>query len=182
MNLLVSFLNYWTFNSLVSWFVKQVSRCIIAASTEKITPWKNRLESQEGFEWMVDIMSGKQGWQLLTKFNPDMIRVCSVDRHHCRLTTSAVCKKEVRRVWCLAQLPPLYPAPPGLDCEMGHSSPSRSPRLVYILLYVHRSEMACSGKGGGGGGGWNESVKNRPRIPSEKDRRDRGPPPEQWKC
>ena len=25
-----------------------------------------------------------------------------------------------------------------------------------------------------------ESVKARPRIPPEKDRRDRGPPPEQW--
>ena len=27
-----------------------------------------------------------------------------------------------------------------------------------------------------------ERVKARPRKPSEKDRRDRGPPPEQWKC
>ena len=27
-----------------------------------------------------------------------------------------------------------------------------------------------------------ERVKTRPRKPSEKDRRDRGPPPEQWKC
>ena len=27
-----------------------------------------------------------------------------------------------------------------------------------------------------------ERVKARPRIPPEKDRRDRGPPPEQWKC
>ena len=27
-----------------------------------------------------------------------------------------------------------------------------------------------------------ERVKARPRQPPEKDRRDRGPPPEQWKC
>ena len=36
--------------------------------------------------------------------------------------------------------------------------------------------------GGGGGGGVDERVKARPRIPPEKDRRDRGPPPKQWKC
>ena len=35
--------------------------------------------------------------------------------------------------------------------------------------------------GGGGGGGADERVKARPRIPLEKDQRDRGPPPEQWK-
>ena len=35
---------------------------------------------------------------------------------------------------------------------------------------------------GGGGGGRDETVKARPRIPPGKDRRDRGPPPEQWKC
>ena len=34
----------------------------------------------------------------------------------------------------------------------------------------------------GGGGGGDERVKARPRIPPKKDRRDRGPPPEQWKC
>ena len=40
------------------------------------------------------------------------------------------------------------------------------------------------GDGGGGGGGReaDERVKARTRIPAEKDRRDRGPPPEQWKC
>ena len=27
-----------------------------------------------------------------------------------------------------------------------------------------------------------ERVKAQPRKPPEKDRRDRGPPPEQWKC
>ena len=38
------------------------------------------------------------------------------------------------------------------------------------------------GGGGGGGGGEDERVKARLRIPPEKDQRDRGPPPEQWKC
>ena len=32
------------------------------------------------------------------------------------------------------------------------------------------------------GGEEDERVKARPRKPPEKDRRDRGPPPEQWKC
>ena len=36
------------------------------------------------------------------------------------------------------------------------------------------------GGGGGGGGEVDERVKARPRIPPKKDRRDRGPPPEQW--
>ena len=35
---------------------------------------------------------------------------------------------------------------------------------------------------GNGGGGGDERVKARPQIPPEKYRRDRGPPPEQWKC
>ena len=35
------------------------------------------------------------------------------------------------------------------------------------------------GRGQGGGGDWDERVKARPRILPEKDRRDRGPPPEQ---
>ena len=33
-----------------------------------------------------------------------------------------------------------------------------------------------------GMGGGDERVKARPRIPPEKDRRDHGPLPEQWKC
>ena len=43
-----------------------------------------------------------------------------------------------------------------------------------ILLYVHRSEVAYWGRGGEEG----VRVKARPRIPPEKDRRNRGPPPE----
>ena len=45
-----------------------------------------------------------------------------------------------------------------------------------------RDGLLGTGAGGGGGGGGDERVKARPRIPPEKDRRDRGPPPEQWKC
>ena len=65
---------------------------------------------------------------------------------------------------------------------------------------AHTSDTAVlSGVGGGGhfalrprkrgvllgtgtGGEGDERVKARPRIPPEKDRRDRGPPPEQWQC
>ena len=36
--------------------------------------------------------------------------------------------------------------------------------------------------GDGGGGEDDKRMKARPRILLEKDRRDRGPPPEQWKC
>ena len=36
--------------------------------------------------------------------------------------------------------------------------------------------------GGGGGGGEDERLKARPGKPPEKDRGDRGPPPEQLKC
>ena len=42
--------------------------------------------------------------------------------------------------------------------------------------------MVYWGRGGGGGGGGrgeDERVKAPPWIPPEKDRRDRGPPPEQ---
>ena len=36
--------------------------------------------------------------------------------------------------------------------------------------------------GTGTGRQGDERVKVRPRIPPEKERRGRGPPPEQWKC
>ena len=46
-----------------------------------------------------------------------------------------------------------------------------------------RGCLLGTGPGGGGGGEEeDERVKARPRTPPEKDRRDRGPPPEQWKC
>ena len=42
--------------------------------------------------------------------------------------------------------------------------------------------MANLGRGQTEWEGLDERVKARPRKPSKKDRRDRGPPPEQWKC
>ena len=57
----------------------------------------------------------------------------------------------------------------------------RAVKYEYILLYLHRREMANyygPGRGvgvrGWGGGGGDERVKARPRIQPEKDRRDRG--------
>ena len=49
-----------------------------------------------------------------------------------------------------------------------------------LLLNVHGSEMVLLGTGTEWEG--DERVKARPRKPSERDRRDRAPPPEQWKC
>ena len=52
----------------------------------------------------------------------------------------------------------------------------------------NRGCLLGTGKGVGEGRGWEGGgeedgrVKARPRTPPEKDRRDRGPPPEQWKC
>ena len=51
----------------------------------------------------------------------------------------------------------------------------------FALRPQKRGCLLGTGTGGGGGEG-DERVKARPRIPPEKDRRDRGPPPEQWKC
>ena len=42
--------------------------------------------------------------------------------------------------------------------------------------------MDGDGGGGVGWGGGDKRAKARAWIPHEKDRRDRGPPPEQWKC
>ena len=52
----------------------------------------------------------------------------------------------------------------------------------FALRPQKRGGLLGTGGGGGGGGGAGERVKARSRIPPEKDRRDRGPPPEQWKC
>ena len=49
-----------------------------------------------------------------------------------------------------------------------------------LLLNVHGGEMAYEGPGTEWEG--DDRVKARPRKLPEKDRRDRGPPPEQWKC
>ena len=50
-----------------------------------------------------------------------------------------------------------------------------------MLLYVHRNKVAYQGRGRGVGVE-SERVKARPRTPPDKDRKDRGPPPEQWNC
>ena len=57
--------------------------------------------------------------------------------------------------------------------------------LLYTATQVHFA--LCPQKrdgllGTGTGGKEEERVKARPRIPPKKDWRDRGPPPEQWKC
>ena len=58
-------------------------------------------------------------------------------------------------------------------------------RLAFFaVLRVHfalrpQKRDGLLGTGTGGGGGVDERLKARPRIPPEKDRRDRGPPPEQ---
>ena len=45
-----------------------------------------------------------------------------------------------------------------------------------------RSQKRDGLLGTGTGGKEDERVKARPRIPPEKDRRDREPPPGQWMC
>ena len=58
--------------------------------------------------------------------------------------------------------------------------------IVVVVVVVHfalrpqkRDGLLGTGTGGGEG---DERVMAQPRKPPEKDRRDRGPPPEQWKC
>ena len=60
---------------------------------------------------------------------------------------------------------------------------SDRPTDQFALRPQKRGGLLRTGTGcGGGGAGEDERVKARPRIPLEKDRRDRGPPPEQWRC
>ena len=55
--------------------------------------------------------------------------------------------------------------------------------LHFALRPQKRGCLLGTVTGGRGGGGGRESeLKVRPWIPPEKDRRDSGPPPEQWKC
>ena len=64
-----------------------------------------------------------------------------------------------------------------------HVVPIRVEVLDHNFFALHAQKRGCLlGKGTEGGGGVEERVKARLRIPAEKDRRDRGPPPEQWKC
>ena len=52
----------------------------------------------------------------------------------------------------------------------------------FALRPQNRGGLLGTGTAGRGGREGDERVKARPRIPPEKDRRDRGPPPQQWKC
>ena len=51
-------------------------------------------------------------------------------------------------------------------------------RVHFALRPQKRGWLLGTGTAGEG----DERVKARPRTPPEKDRRNRGPPPEQWKC
>ena len=62
---------------------------------------------------------------------------------------------------------------------------SSTPTVASSTFFFTSTEarwLIRDGDVGGGGRGGDERVKARPRIPPEKDRRDRGPPPEQWQC
>ena len=53
---------------------------------------------------------------------------------------------------------------------------------VYFFIVVLRPRKRDGLLGTGTEWEGDDRVKARTRKPSEKDRRDRGPPPEQWKC
>ena len=53
---------------------------------------------------------------------------------------------------------------------------------MFALRPQKRGCLLGTGGEGEGEGEGGEIVNARPRMPPEKDRRDRGPPPEQWKC
>ena len=66
--------------------------------------------------------------------------------------------------------------PAGFQCVQ--IQPGNKSGGVHFALRPQKRDGLFGGRGGGG----DERVKARPRIPPEKDRRDRGLPPEQWKC
>ena len=66
-----------------------------------------------------------------------------------------------------------------LDLVLRPSNQARPSTVCFTSTQVRW--LIRDGDRGGGGGG-DKRVKARPRIPPEKERRDRGPPPEQWKC
>ena len=61
-----------------------------------------------------------------------------------------------------------------------------TPRLPHDFNYIFHAALRPRRRDGllGTGTEWegDDRVKARLRKPPEKDRRDRGPPPEQWKC
>ena len=56
--------------------------------------------------------------------------------------------------------------------------------LAFCFTSTEARWLIRDGDGGGvgGGGGEDQRVKTRSRIPPKEDWRNRGPPPEQWKC
>ena len=60
------------------------------------------------------------------------------------------------------------------------SVPVKSFSSFFNVALRPRKRDGLLGTGTEGKG--DERVKAQPRIPPKKDRRDRGPPPEQWKC
>ena len=73
------------------------------------------------------------------------------------------------RLLCLAYQPKVLP--------LGQTGSLLS-ECHFALRPQKRGRLLGTGTGREG----DDRVKARPRIPPEKDRRDRGPPPEQWKC
>ena len=58
----------------------------------------------------------------------------------------------------------------------------RAQHGVHFALRPQKRDGSLGTGTGGGVGEGDERVKVQPRIPPEKDRRDRGPPPERGKC
>ena len=73
--------------------------------------------------------------------------------------------------------PPPPPHPNMVNTPPAHPKTAlRAQSRAFMLLNVH------GGDWDGLLGTWTREWKARPRKPPEKDRRDRRPPPEQWKC
>ena len=64
--------------------------------------------------------------------------------------------------------------------RLSYSLPSTSIQYLLTSTFCFTSTEARWLIRDGDRGEGDERVKARPRIPPEKDRRDRGPPPEQW--
>ena len=78
-------------------------------------------------------------------------------------------------------------SPVNVCATLEHRFPAPSSKLcqIWLHLFFHGALRPRRRDGLlGTGTEWegDDRVKARPRKPSEKDRRDRGPPPEQWKC
>ena len=96
------------------------------------------------------------------------------------LCHTALCPSD--RLWPTG----LGPHPPtAASCRhtrMEQSKTAPMDRDHFALRPQKRGGLLGTWPGVGVGGGGDQREKARPRIPPEKDRRDRGPPPEQWRC